>query len=65
MAKDTDVPFNYAGWRERLGWSREQAQAALGISRTYYWQLEKNGAGSRMAAWAAYGLERYELENRK
>lgn len=64
MAKQPDVPFDFAGWRERMRWSRDQAQEALGVSRTYYWKIEKAGSGSRMAAWAAYGIELYERDRR-
>lgn len=63
MSKETKVPFDFAAWRVRLKWTKDQAQAALGVSRTYYWQLEKTGTGPRMAAWAAYGLECYQLRN--
>lgn len=59
------IPFDYAAWRVRLGWSKEQAEQALGVSRTYYWKAEKEGAASRMCAWAAYGLEAFEASNRR
>jgi hypothetical protein len=48
--------FDFAGWRARLNWSKEQAQLALGVSRTYYWQLEKAGAGTRWRIGNAAGL---------
>ena len=65
MPKPLNVPFDFIAWRERLGWSKEQAQIAFGISRTYYWRLERDGCAQPVYAWAAYGLECYEIRKGK
>jgi hypothetical protein len=57
------VPFVYAAWRARMGWSKPQAAEALGVSRTQYWKLEKAGMGSRLEGWAAYGIEQFKMQN--
>lgn len=65
MSKIPNVTFNFLAWRERMGWSKDQVQLALGISRTYYWRMEKEHRGTAMAAWAAYGLECYETARKE
>jgi transcriptional regulator with XRE-family HTH domain len=52
-------PFDYKAWRARMGWTTEECAQALGCSREHYWKLEREGAGSKTYAWAAYGHETY------
>jgi transcriptional regulator with XRE-family HTH domain len=51
------LKYDFAGWRRRMGWSREEAAKALGRSRSFYWRIEKTGQAEAVVAWAACGLE--------
>lgn len=63
--KPTETEYDFAGWRARMGWTPKQVEEAFGCSRSHYWKMEKTGIGPRIAAWAAYGLEQYKLQNQQ
>ncbi len=54
------LPYDFRGWRARLGINKMQAAVALGLSESTYWRMEKIGIGSQMAVWACWGIETHK-----
>lgn len=51
--------YDFAGWRARMQYDKQQAATALGISPAWWWKLEKFGKGALVYSWACYGIEAY------
>lgn len=58
------VAYDFAAWRATLGWTKTEAANALGVSQATYWRLEKSGLGSKVYAWACYGINK-RMEEQK
>ncbi len=56
MAED-NIKFDFAACRARLGLTREVMAQTMGVSESHYCKLEREGAGRKLYAWAAYGVE--------
>lgn len=57
MTTQNSQPYDFAAWQDRLGITATQAAEALDISVTFYHSLRRAGAGRKLYAWAAYGIE--------
>lgn len=58
-------PYDFRGWRDRMGYTKAQAAVTLGLSESTYWRMEKNGIGGRLHGWAAFGVETYVRQQRE
>lgn len=60
----TDQPFDYVAWQAYMNFTNAQAADALDISASFYSQLRRAGIGRKLYAWAAYGMQRAEMDQR-
>lgn len=53
----SDQAYDFTAWQARLGLDNAQAAQALGVSKSFFLQLRRDGGGRKLYAWAAYGIE--------
>ena len=51
--------YDFADWRERMGFTKLDAEKVLGVSQGTWFNLEKSGEGYLVYVWACIGIELY------